>query len=154
MTHPSSSPVSGPRPVVRMLPKKSPQRLRWGYPWAFSDELVMDRRTRGLKPGSIVELQANDGERLGAYAFNPDSRIACRLMDRDPDAAIDRAWLATRLQAALDMRAHLYPKPFYRLIHAEADGLPGVVIDRFGHRAHIKPGSRAWPSATPVGGQR
>jgi 23S rRNA (cytosine1962-C5)-methyltransferase len=143
MTRPSSTPPAEPRPVVRMRPKKSPQRLRWGYPWAFSDEIVLDRRTRALGAGAIVELQANDGERLGAYAFHHDSRIACRLLDRDPDALIDRAWLAAKLRHALDMRAHLYPKPFYRLVHAEADGLPGVVIDRFGDTAVIQPNA-AW----------
>jgi len=137
MTHPSSF------PVIRMRPKKSPQRLRWGAPWVYNDELVLDRRARNLTPGSIVELQANDGEQLGLAAFNADSKITCRMLDRDLSATIDQAWLATRLQYALDMRTRLYDAPFYRLIHAEADGLPGVVIDRFGDVAVIQPNA-AW----------
>lgn len=137
MTHPSSF------PIVRMLPKKSPQRVRFGAPWIFSDELVLDRRTKKLAPGSIVELNANDGERLGLCAFNPNSRITCRMLDRDPDARIDRDWLVTRLAYAQEMRARLYKTPNYRLIHAEADGLPGVVIDRFNDVAVIQPNA-AW----------
>jgi len=137
MTHPSSF------PVVRMLPKKSPQRLRWGAPWVYADEIVLDRRTRKLTPGTVIELRANDGEQLGLAAFNPDSKIVCRMLDRDLSATIDQAWLETRLSYAQEMRAAIYDTPYYRLIHAEADGLPGVVIDRFGDVAVIQPNA-AW----------
>lgn len=137
MTHPSSL------PIVKMRSNKSPQRVRFGMPWIFKDELVLDRRTRSLAPGSVVELQANDGERLGLCAFNADSRITCRMLDRDVDASIDANWLEARLKHALEMRSRLYDAPNYRLIHAEADGLPGVVIDRFGDVAVIQPNA-AW----------
>jgi 23S rRNA (cytosine1962-C5)-methyltransferase len=137
MTHPSSA------PVIRMRPNKSPQRIRFGAPWIFKDELVLDRRARNIAPGSIIELNANDGERLGMCAFNADSRITCRMLDRNPDAVIDAAWLQDRLQTALDMRQRLFDEPFYRLIHAEADGMPGVIIDRFGDVVVIQPNA-AW----------
>ena len=52
-------------------------------------------------------------------------------------------WLAARLAAALALRERLYDAPFYRLVHAEGDGLPGVVIDRFGDVAVIQPNA-AW----------
>lgn len=137
MTHPSSF------PVIRMRPNKSPQRVRFGYPWIFADELVLDRRSRAVPAGSIVEVQAHDGERLGRFGFNAESRIAARLLDRNPDAGIDAGWIAARLQRAFDLRERLYDEPFYRLIHAEADGLPGVIIDRFGDVAVIQPNA-AW----------
>jgi 23S rRNA (cytosine1962-C5)-methyltransferase len=137
MTMPAS------RPVVKMRSNKSPQRVRFGAPWVYADELVLDRRARKLDPGTLVELQAFDGERLGVFAFHPDSKIACRALDRDPDAVVDRNWLEAKIATALDMRARLYADPFYRLIHAEADGLPGVVIDRFGDVAVIQPNA-AW----------
>lgn len=137
MTHPSSF------PVIRMRPNKSPQRVRFGAPWVYADEIVLDRRARKLVPGSIVELQANDGEVLGLAAFNPDSKIACRMMERDTSQAIDQGWLAAKLAYALELRERLYDTPFYRLIHAEADGLPGVIIDRFGDVAVIQPNA-AW----------
>jgi len=126
-----------------MRPNKSAQRVRFGFPWLFADELVLDRRSRATPPGTIVEVQANDGERLGLAAFNAASRITCRMLERDPEAAIDHGWLLARLRYALDLRERLYETPFYRLIHAEADGLPGVIIDRFGDVAVIQPNA-AW----------
>jgi 23S rRNA (cytosine1962-C5)-methyltransferase len=59
---------------------------------------------------------------------------------------IDKAWFAARIDKALAHRARLYSEPFYRLIHAEADGLPGVVIDRFGDLAVVQPNA-AWADA-------
>lgn len=135
--------VSSSFPVIRMRPNKSPQRVRFGAPWVFVDEIVLDRRSRKLAAGTIVELQANDGERLGLCGFNSESRIACRMLDRDVEADIGQAWFAQRLQLALDMRTRLYDGAFYRLVHAEADGLPGVVIDRFGDAAVVQPNA-AW----------
>lgn len=137
MTRPSSY------PVIRMRPNKSAQRVRFGFPWLFADELVLDRRSRATPPGTIVEVEANDGQKLGLAAFNAASRIACRMLERDHEVAIDHGWLQARLRYALDLRERLYQTPFYRLIHAEADGLPGVVIDRFGDVAVIQPNA-AW----------
>ena len=86
-----------------------------------------------------------DAERvpLALVAVNPASRIFGRVMDMDLAAKIDRAWLEARLIRALALRERLYDAPFYRLVHAEADGLPGVVIDRFGDVAVIQPNA-AW----------
>jgi 23S rRNA (cytosine1962-C5)-methyltransferase len=65
------------------------------------------------------------------------------MLDPDPEAQIGRDWLRARIARALALRARLYPAPFYRLVHAEADGLPGLVIDRFGDAAAIQPNA-AW----------
>lgn len=72
------------------------------------------------------------------------------MLDRDPQAVIDRAWIATRLARALAHRETLFDAPFYRLVHAEADGLPGVVIDRFGDVAVLQPNA-AWADALAGG---
>ena len=69
---------------------------------------------------------------LALAAFNPASRIAIRVLDRDLNLTIDRGWFVARVRKALALRERLYDAPFYRLIHAEGDGLPGVVVDRFG----------------------
>jgi len=115
-------------------------------PWAYADQIVMDRRTRAIPAGTVVELQDAERRPLAAAAFNPGSRIAARILDRDPAAAIDRGWFAERLARALALRAALYEAPYYRLVHAEADGLPGVIIDRFGAAAVIQPNA-AWAEA-------
>ena len=134
---------TGDRPVVRLRPKAEARAVRHGFPWVYSDELVMDRRTSKLAPGALAVLEDAGRVPLGLVTVNPASRIVARVMDRDPGAAIDRAWIADRLRAAQDMRARLFDAPFYRLVHAEADGLPGLVIDRFGDAAAIQPNA-AW----------
>ena len=69
--------------------------------------------------------------------------IFCRVLDRNLEADIDQTWLEGRLTKALEMRERIYDAPFYRLCHAESDGLPGVVIDRFGDVAVVQPNA-AW----------
>lgn len=131
------------RHVVRLKPRADARRLRHGHPWVWADELVTDRRTRALAPGTVARLEDAERRPLGTVAVNPGSTIVARMLDPDPEAAIDTAWIAARLARALELRARLYPGPFYRLAHAEGDGLPGVVIDRFGDLAVLQPNA-AW----------
>jgi 23S rRNA (cytosine1962-C5)-methyltransferase len=133
-------------PVVRLRPKAEARAIRHGFPWVFDNELVTDRRTKALPPGTIAVLEDAERAPMGVVAFNGSSRIICRMLDRDPSALIDVTWLKARLAAALAHRERLYTDPFYRLVHAEADGLPGVVIDRFGDAAVIQPNA-AWAEA-------
>jgi len=118
-------------PTIRLQPQRH-KRLRAGHPWAFSNEIQMDNAAKALPRGALVRLAASNGEPLGTAFFNPHTLIAARLVERDPKAALDAAWCERRLRAALALRERLYPGGFYRLIHAEADGLPGLVIDRYG----------------------
>ncbi len=129
--------------TVRLTPKAEVRAIRHGFPWVYANELVTDRRTRALSPGTIAVLEDSARQPLGVVAVNPTSKIICRMLDRDPTAVIDQAWFAARIARALAHRARLYDAPFYRLIHAEADGLPGVIIDRFGDLAVIQPNA-AW----------
>lgn len=99
----------------------------------------MDRRTKKISAGNFVNLTDNAGIFLGVCTFNANSKIAARFMDRTEGQRIDRDWLRTKLETALSLRARLFDAPFYRLVHAEADGLPGVIIDRFGDTAVIQP---------------
>ncbi len=131
------------KPIIRLLPKIKPQRIRFGMPWVYTDQIVQDRRTKGIAPGTIAELQDANREPLALVTVNPQSKIIARVLDRDMSVEIDRTWLATRVRHALDLRETLFDAPFYRLIHAEADGLPGVIIDRFGDTAVIQPNA-AW----------
>lgn len=130
-------------PVVRLRPKANARAIRHGFPWVYADELVVDRRTKGLVPGAMAVLQDADRGDLGVVTVNVNSKIVARVMDQDAGAEITRDWLAARLRRALAMRERLFDAPFYRLVHAEADGLPGVVIDRFGDAAVIQPNA-AW----------
>ncbi len=133
-------------PVVRLKPKAEARAIRHGFPWVYADELVTDRRTQGLEPGALAVLEDVDRRPLGLVTVNVKSKIIARMLDRDPEAVIDRVWFSQRLSQALSHRARLYPDPFYRLVHAESDGLPGVVIDRFGDVAVVQPNA-AWSEA-------
>jgi len=132
-----------PYPVIRLKPKTDARAIRHGAPWVFDNELVTDRRTRALAPGSIAVLEDSERAPLGLVAVNPVSRIMARMLDRDVSARIDKRWLAAHLSRAQELRARLFETPFYRLVHAEADGLPGVIIDRFDDIAVIQPNA-AW----------
>lgn len=134
------------RPVVRLRPKAEARAIRHGFPWVYADELVTDRRTQGLTPGVIATLEDAERRVLGTVTVNPKSKIIARMLDRDAEAVIDRDWIAARLSRALDLRTRLFDQPFYRLVHAEADGLPGVIIDRFGDVAVVQPNA-AWAEA-------
>jgi 23S rRNA (cytosine1962-C5)-methyltransferase len=108
------------------------KRVAVGHPWAFSNEIEMDAAAKALPPGELVTLKRNDSRTLGVAIFNPHSLIAARMLSRDPTAEINARFFERRLQRALKLRERLVGAPFYRLAHAEADGFPGAVIDRFG----------------------
>jgi len=134
-----SDPAS--RPTVKLRPGKG-RRLAEGAPWAFADEIAMDRRAKNIVPGTLVRLVEGERE-LGLAAFNPASTIAARLLDDDPAAAMGTDWFAARIVRALALRETLFDTPFYRLVHAEGDGLPGVVVDRYGDTLVLQPNA-AW----------
>ncbi len=116
---------------IRLLAGHS-RRLRQGHPWVFSNEISMTPEAKALPAGSLVRLIDAGDERLGIATFNPHSLIASRLLDRDPETVIDGGWIAARLARARTLRDTLFESPHYRLIHGEADGLPGLIIDRLG----------------------
>lgn len=130
-------------PTLRLKPKANARAIRHGAPWVYDNELVLDRRARAMAPGTIALLEDGERQPLALVAVNPQSKITARVLERDLNAVIDEAWFAKRIQKALDLRARLYAQPYYRLIHAEADGLPGVVIDRFGDICVVQPNA-AW----------
>ncbi len=122
---------AGAYPTVSLLAGRH-KRIKSGHPWAYSNEISMTAQAKALEPGALVRLVAESGEPMGVAGFNPHSLVAARMLDRDADSAIDAEFLAGRLRRALALRERLYDAPYYRLVHAEADGLPGLVVDRFG----------------------
>ena len=131
------------RPTLRLRPKMDPRRIRHGFPWVYQNELVLDRRSRAIPAGTIATLEDSERRYLATVAVNTGSKITGRVLSRDTEAVIDRSWLAAHIGAALTLRERLYDAPYYRLIHAEADGLPGCVIDRFGEAVVVQPNA-AW----------
>lgn len=130
-------------PTVRLRATVDARTLRHGFPWVYADQLVTDRRTRALPPGALAVLEDAGRTPIALVTVNTASRIIARVIDRDTTAHVDQAWFTKRIARALALRERLHDTPVYRLIHAEADGLPGVVIDRFGDVAVIQPNA-AW----------
>jgi 23S rRNA (cytosine1962-C5)-methyltransferase len=131
------------RPEIRFRPNKSPQRVRHGFPWAYDNEIVTDRRTKKIAPGTIVDLLDKDRNFISQVAFHPTSKIMARVLERDRDVVIDINWIVAKLVYAFDHRDRLFNTPFYRLIHAEADGMPGLIVDRYGDVFVVQPNA-AW----------
>ncbi len=116
-------------PLVR-LKRGHDRRLRAGHPWIYSNEIVPPEQP--VEPGSLVRIQTADRKIFAVAYYNPHSLIAARVLTRDKDAHIGRRFFEVRLRRALELRERMFERPFYRLVHGEADGLPGLVIDRYG----------------------
>ena len=143
-------PATESRPTLRLLPGRD-RRVKAGHPWAFSNEIAMTPAAKALPPGGLVRLEGEDGVRHGTWQFNPHSLIAARRLSPDPAAPADSpAWLRERLAGALALRDRLFPTPHYRLVHAEADGLPGLVVDRYGDALALQANTAGMERLTPA----
>lgn len=115
------------------LRKNEDRRLRAGHLWVYSNEVdVAQTPLAAFAPGEPVQIQDAGGRPLGSGYVNPHSLICARLVSRAPARALDHELLRERLRRALALRERLFAAPFYRLVFGEGDGLPGLVVDRFG----------------------
>ncbi len=115
------------------LRKNEDRRLRAGHLWIYSNEVdVVTTPLRDFQPGQPVTIQASNGKFLGTGYVNPNVLLCARLVSRDPNHPLSPSLLVHRLNVALSLRERLYEKPFYRLVYGEGDGLPGLVVDRYG----------------------
>jgi 23S rRNA (cytosine1962-C5)-methyltransferase len=137
------------RPAIALLPGRH-RRAEGGHPWIYSNEVRMDAATKVLAPGTLVTLRRADETPLGVAMFNPHTLLAARLLDRDAARPIGRRFLARQLERALRLRERLYDGPYYRLVHAEADGLPGLVVDRFGPVLAVQANAAGMELLTPA----
>lgn len=126
------------------------RRVRAGHPWAFSNEILMDADAKAIPVGSLATLRAPGGEPLALVTFNPHSLIAARVLSTNPEAQVDALFIGRRLAQAAALRDRLVGVPCYRLIHAEADGLPGVIVDRFGDAFVVQVNTAGMDALTPV----
>jgi 23S rRNA (cytosine1962-C5)-methyltransferase len=117
-------------PALR-LKRNEDRRLHAGHLWIFSNEVDTGQTPLPkFKAGELVRVLAHNDRALGLAYVNPQSLIAARMLEtwKIPDTA----WLAARMRTAMTLRDRLYAKPYYRLVYGESDGLPGLVVDRYG----------------------
>jgi 23S rRNA (cytosine1962-C5)-methyltransferase len=107
------------------------KKLRNFYPWAYSEDIA---ETCGdVPPGEIVEARDSAGSFIARGFYNPRSHIPFRLLTDDPREEIDARFFHVRIESALARRrGKIFGTDAYRLVHAEADQIPGLIADRFG----------------------
>ena len=119
-------------PVLK-LKRGEDRRLRAGHLWIFSNEVdTAATPLTQFEPGSIAQVHSDRDQFLGFAYVNPRTLIAARIVGRDAAYPLDASLLVHRLRVALALRERLYREPFYRLAFGESDGLPGLVLDRYG----------------------
>ena len=115
------------------LKKNEDKRLRKGHLWVFSNEVDTKRSPlEQFSPGDLAQVKSEDGKTLGTAYVNPQALICARLLSRKPNLKCGVNFFKDRLTTALALREKIFDKPYYRLVFGESDGLPGLVIDRFG----------------------
>jgi 23S rRNA (cytosine1962-C5)-methyltransferase len=126
-------------PALR-LKRNEDRRLQAGHLWVFSNEVdTQQTPLTKFKAGELARVLAHNDHALGLAYVNPQSLISARMLDswKLPDAS----WFAARIRAALALRERLYAQPYYRLVYGESDGLPGLVIDRYGAACVVQIGT-------------
>ncbi|MEW6078134.1 MAG: class I SAM-dependent methyltransferase [Thermodesulfobacteriota bacterium] len=115
------------------LKKGRESSLRRRHPWVFSGALA--RLPRDVSPGETVDLLSHDGKFLARGAISPASQITIRVWTFEPDQPVDEAFFRQQLAAAVRRRDRLrqtWPATGLRLVNAESDGLPGLIVDQYG----------------------
>jgi 23S rRNA (cytosine1962-C5)-methyltransferase len=133
-------------PVV--LKKRIGLRIEQGHPWIFGNEIAETEET--VKAGDIVTVFNSDKKFIGKGFINPKSQIAVRLLTRNENEIIDNQFFRLRIQSAWEYRKKLGYTENCRLVFGESDGLPALIIDKFGDHFVIQTmalGIDLWKSA-------
>jgi 23S rRNA (cytosine1962-C5)-methyltransferase len=116
-------------PTVTLKPGKE-YPIKAGHPWIFSNAI---QKELACEPGGLVRVESSNGLPLGTGMINPQNSIRVRMISRDADTPIDVDFLVERFKALdASKKIHLPPRTNgYRVCHSDADGLPGLIVDRY-----------------------
>ena len=104
-----------------------------GHLWVFSNEVdIASTPLTGFVPGARAQLQSHNNRFLGYAYVNPHALICARIITRRAEQLVDRDLIERRLRVALALRERLTAQPYYRWVFGESDGLPGLILDRYG----------------------
>ncbi len=121
--------MNSPLPVVRLK-----NAWRSSHPWIF--QKLVEKPAQKPKPGSIVDVVGVDGEWIGRGFYNGHSRIAVRILETHPEIPVDAGWFSRKIADAVSLRRDVLKldatTDAWRVVHAEGDGLSGLVVDRYG----------------------
>jgi 23S rRNA (cytosine1962-C5)-methyltransferase len=109
------------------------KRVRLGHNWVFSNEVdAAQSALASFAPGELARVVDAGRNPVGLAYVNPNALICARILTRDVRASIDHEWFVRRIRRALALREQIFSAPFYRLLYGESDGVPGIVVDRYG----------------------
>ena len=120
--------MAEPLPVVQL-------KNAWNstHPWIF--QRLVEKPAQRPKPGSVVDVVGVDGAWIGRGFYNGHSRIALRILERDPAVVVDADWFARKISQAVQLRREFLGLEqvgnAWRVFHSEGDGISGLVIDRY-----------------------
>jgi len=114
-------------PIVRLVPGRE-RKIRARYPWVQREEVASAPKST---PGSLVELHSAEGEFLAIGTHNPISRFPVRVLTT-LDQPIDVEFFRRRIREAVARRSEIVDTDSQRVLFSEVDGVPGLIIDRFG----------------------
>lgn len=136
------------RIAVRVKPAAE-KAIRRGHPWLFDDSIR--RQSYQGRAGDLAVIFDGRDRFLAVGLYDPESPIRIRVLHHGRPATIDAGWFRERLAAAFDLRRNLFDSSTtgYRLLHGENDGLPGLVIDRYGDAGAIRLDTAAWTPHLP-----
>jgi 23S rRNA (cytosine1962-C5)-methyltransferase len=141
--------MSEPRPISLRVSAEAERRIRQGHPWLYSQAIL--RQSRSGTAGDLAVIYDGRNRFLAIGLYDPASPLRVRILQRHRQAEIDRAWLLGRLGSAIDAREPLSEAGMtgYRMVHGESDGLPGLVLDRYGETLVLKLYTPAWIPRVP-----
>ena len=120
--------MTEPLPIIRLMTER-----RTNHPWVF--QKMVEKPDRKPPNGSIVDIEDRTGQWVGRGIYNGHSRIALRILTSDSNEAIDSEFFAKKLGSAISLRKDVLKldrvTDSYRVVHSEADGLSGLVVDKF-----------------------
>ncbi len=118
-------------PAIR-INEHSYRKVKAGYPWVFRSEVHNAKEADAIAPGTVVDFTREKGDFVGRGYYNPKPQLVGRIMTLKTEEKIEKFFIYHLIESAMAYRNKLFGQPFYRLIHAESDGMPGLIIDRFG----------------------
>lgn len=115
--------------TTAFLKKKIKKRIEKGHPWVYRNEI--ERIEGEYQPGDIIEVYNHKSKFIGKGYINPSSLIMIRILTRDISEEINEEFFVSRITRAWEYRKKLINTDSCRVIFGEADGLPGLIVDKF-----------------------
>lgn len=139
------------RPVVLHISPEAERTLRFGHPWLYAQ--AIRKQSHAAPAGALAAIYDKRERLLAVGLYDPASPIRVRVLHRGKPSPINSAWFRERIAKAAAVREPLIrPRTTtgYRLVHGENDGLPGLVLDRYGETLVLKLYTAAWAPHLPA----